>query len=77
MAIFSKVSLPITADHLETFIKNFHETYSDDIVLFETVVPIPGKTDLYRFIVVHDDSRAEQPISISEEVVINDDTKGE
>lgn len=76
MAILSKVSLPITADHLEVFIKNFHETYSDGIILFETVVPIPGKTDLYRFIVVYNDSNV-VPSSISEDVVINDDTKGE
>lgn len=70
MAILSKVSLPLTADHLETFIKNFHETYGDGILLFETVVPIPGKTDLYRFIVVYNDS-------VTKEGVIDDDTKGE
>ena len=76
MTILSDVSLPLTADHLEKYIKNFHETYTDGITVFETVVPIQGKTDLYRFIVVYDDSKV-APTSISEEVVINDDTKGE
>lgn len=75
MAILSKVSLPLTADHLETFIKNFHENTTYDVILFETVVPIQGKTDLYRFIVVYGINN--EPSSISEEVVINDDTKGE
>lgn len=76
MEIFSNVSLPLTADHLETFIKNFHEEFSNDVILFETVVPVPGKNDLYRFIVVHKEADP-VPTSISEEVVINDDTKGE
>lgn len=77
MAILSDVSLPLTADNLKELLKNYHENYSYDRILFETVVPIPGKNDLYRLIAVYDDSNPVEPTSISEEVVINDDTKGE
>lgn len=70
MAILSKVNDPLSAEHLEVVIRNFHETYSYEGILFETVVPIPGKNDLYRFIVVYDD-RVQNEIS-AKEVNAND-----
>lgn len=70
MKIVTKVHEPSNAEHLEIIIRNFHESYGDFEILFETVVPIPGMNDLYRFIVAF-------RVNPTRKVVINDDTKGE
>lgn len=53
MHIITKVSSPSNAEHLEFIIRDFHESYINNQIYFETVVPVPGKNDLYRFIVVY------------------------